>query len=973
MYYVPNLPDASKHSLEVAIHRYRNIALLPAAALVVLAWASACDNEPPPTVTVTPSTAELTALGATAQLGAEVLDQDGNVMAGVEVGWSSSAATVATVDASGLVTAAGNGTATITAKSGGGSGTAVVRVMQSVASVTVSPDADTVEVGDSVRLTAQAFDKNRNVAEGAEFTWSSSDLSVATVSGSGFVRGATEGATRITATAETAEGNANISVFHPDRRELEVLYRATDGPDWNNNDNWMSDAPLGEWYGVDMEAGNLTGLDLRENRLSGSIPPVLGNLSNLARLDLAYNSLSGTIPRQLGNLPNLAMLDLAYNRLSGTIPRQLGNLANLTWLDFGHNRLSDTIPTQLADLANLTWLDLGANQLSGAIPPELRNLRHLTGLLLQENNFGGQLPSVLGNLTALRLLHLDNNNLTGPIPAGFDRMSRLQELILSYNEEMGGPLPSQLTSLRELDMLLAVGAELCAPPDPDVQTWLEGICKRRIDPCDIDPLMAYLTQAVQSRLFPVPLVAEENALLRVFVTAKKATSEGIPPIRARFYVDGRETHVEEIPGKSTPIPTEVDEGNLAKSANVEIPAEVIEPGLEMVIEVDPEGTLDEELGVPKRIPETGRLAVDVRAMPVFDLTLIPFVLGSDSSIVDLVEAMADDPGDHPLLWGTRTLLPIGDLVVTAHEPVLANVPNAVDLLRQTMAIRAAEGGTGHYMGMKSQPIGGAAGVALVPGRSSFSIPVSWVMTHELGHNLSLYHAPCGAQAWVDPSYPYPNGSIGAWGYDFRDGGSLVRRTRRDLMSYCEPSWISDYHFTNGLRFRLSDADSAGLPYLGRQKSLLLWGGVDTDGLPFLEPAFALKAPPTLPRSGGEYQLTGRTGGGTELFSLSFAMPEVADGEGSASFAFTLPVGAGWEGRLATVTLAGPGGSATLDAGSDLPVVMLRNPRTGRVRAILRDPPEPAMRQADVAAALGAEPGLEVLFSRGIPDATAWRR
>ena len=970
---MPNLPGASDHGQAVAMHSYGNIALLPAVVLMVLPWASACDEQPPPSVAVTPSTAELTALGATVQLGAEVTDQYGNVMAGVEVGWSSSAAPVATVDASGLVTAVGNGTATITAKSGGGSGTAVVRVMQSVASVLVSPYSDTVEIDDSVRLTAKAFDRKQNVVEGAKFMWASSDLSVATVSNSGFVRGKTEGATRITATAETAEGSAMVTVFHPDRRELEGLYRATDGPDWNNNDNWMTDAPLAEWYGVEMEAGKLTGLDLRENRLSGSIPPSLGNLANLAGLDLAYNLLSGTIPPQLGNLANLTWLDFGHNRFSGPIPPQLADLANLTWLGLGNNQLSGPIPPQLADLANLTWLDLGNNQLSGPVPPELRNLRHLTGLLLQENTFGGQLPSVLGDLTALRLLHLHNNNLTGPIPARFDRMSRLQELILSYNEEMGGPLPSQLTSLRELDVLLAVGTELCAPPDPDVQTWLEGIYKRRIDPCDADPLMAYLAQAVQSRFFPVPLVAEENALLRVFVTAKKATSEGIPPIRARFYVNGRETHVEEIPGKSTPIPTEVDEGDLTKSANAEIAAEVIEPGLEMVIKVDPEGTLDEELGVPKRIPETGRLAVDVGAMPVFDLTLIPFVSASDSSIVELVEAMADDPDDHPLLWDTRTLLPIGDLVVTAHEPVLTNSPIATELLRHTIAIRAAEGGKGHYMGMKSPPVAGARGVALLPGRSSFSIPDSWVMSHELGHNLSLYHAPCGASNWLDPSYPYPTGSIGAWGYDFREGGSMVRRTRSDLMSYCPSRWISDYHFANGLRFRLSDADSAGLSYLGRQKSLLLWGGVDTDGLPFLEPALVLDAPPTLPRSGGEYRVTGRTGGGTELFSLSFAMPEVADGDGSASFAFTLPARAGWEGRLATITLTGPVGSATLDAGSDLPVVMLRNPRTGRVRAILRDPPKLSMRQADVAAALGAEPGLEVLFSRGIPDATAWRR
>ena len=79
--------------------------------------------------------------------------------------------------------------------------------------------------------------------------------------------------------------------------------------------------------------------------------------------------------------------------------------------------------------------------------------------------------------------------------------------------------------------------------------------------------------------------------MRVFVTARKAANKGIPLVRARFYLDGEETHVEDIAGKSTPIPTEVDESSLSNSANAEIPAEVIEPGLDMVIEVDPEGTL----------------------------------------------------------------------------------------------------------------------------------------------------------------------------------------------------------------------------------------------------------------------------------------------------------------------------------------------------------------------------------------------
>ena len=95
---------------------------------------------------------------------------------------------------------------------------------------------------------------------------------------------------------------------------------------------------------------------------------------------------------------------------------------------------------------------------------------------------------------------------------------------------------------------------------------------------------------------------------------------------------------------------------------------------------------------------------------------------------------------------------------------------------------------------------------------------------------------------------------------------------------------------------------------------------------------------------------------------------MADGERRSSFAFALPAQSGWAGALATITLSGPGGSATLDADTDLAMAILRNPRTGQVRGILRDMPDPG-----AAVAFAAGPGLEVLFSRGIPDAAAWRR
>ena len=482
-------------------------------------------------------------------------------------------------------------------------------------------------------------------------------------------------------------------------------------------------------------------------------------------------------------------------------------------------------------------------------------------------------------------------------------------------------------------------------------------------------------QAVQSRAFPVPLVAGERALLRVFPTAARAADTGVPAIRARFFVDGRETHVEYVPGKSEAIPARVDEGSLASSVSAEIPGSVVQPGLEMVVEVDPDGTLDPALGVARRIPPTGRLAVDVRALPPLDLTVVPFlwVQAPDSSILDAARGMAADPDGHALLADVRALLPVGKLEVTAHEPVLSSSNDARRLMEETEAIRALEGGRGHYLGTMAGPVTGPSGVAFLPGRAGFSIPRSGTIAHELGHNLGLHHAPCGGAGDPDPSFPHPDGSAGAWGYDFARG-ELVRPTTPDLMSYCgPPDGISDYHFANAFRYRLFKARGSAGPAGGPARSLLLWGGADAAGVPFLNPAFIVEAPAALPDSAGAYTLTGRTAGGTELFSFRFAMPRAADGDGGSGFAFVLPAQPGWAGELAGITLAGPGGTFALNDDSDVPTAILRDPRTGRVRGILRELPLPAPAAMDAAERSAAGPELEMLFSRGMPGAAAWRR
>jgi hypothetical protein len=166
-------------------------------------------------VIVTPSSAQLTALGATAQLGATARDAVGNAISGVTFSWGSSNTNAATVDQSGLVTAVGSGTATITASASGQSDDASVTVNLVVSSVEVSPSAATLtSVGDTQQLTAVAKDANGNTLPGETFDWTSSDTSRAVVSGSGLVTARGNGAATITARVSggTASGTSTVTV-----------------------------------------------------------------------------------------------------------------------------------------------------------------------------------------------------------------------------------------------------------------------------------------------------------------------------------------------------------------------------------------------------------------------------------------------------------------------------------------------------------------------------------------------------------------------------------------------------------------------------------------------------------------------------------------------------------------------------------------------------------------------------------------
>ncbi|KAL4272413.1 hypothetical protein GQ457_13G028870 [Hibiscus cannabinus] len=89
---------------------------------------------------------------------------------------------------------------------------------------------------------------------------------------------------------------------------------------------------------------NMTGIDLSCNKLTGKIPPELGNLSEIHSLNLSHNNLIGVIPSSFSKLKQLESLDLSYNDLSGEIPNQLVDLTSLEVFSVAHNNLSGNIP-----------------------------------------------------------------------------------------------------------------------------------------------------------------------------------------------------------------------------------------------------------------------------------------------------------------------------------------------------------------------------------------------------------------------------------------------------------------------------------------------------------------------------------------------------------------------------------------------------------------------------------------------------
>ena len=582
-------------------------------------------------------------------------------------------------------------------------------------------------------------------------------------------------------------------------------------------DNALTNLPAGAFAGL----RNLETLALPGNRLANLSGSVLGDTPRLLSLDMSANGIAELPSGLLRNVPNLEQLVLRANNLEAWPSDAIRDLDRLQEVDMLTNKLSQLPRGAFDGHPQLHTILLAYNQLRMLPADVFRNLRALRHLDLTANLLSGLPDGLFSGTGGLEVLRLANNpGVPFRIAVELERTDAEDPAApgparVRARTRLGAPFPMAVglavsggrvsaTSVRigggetvsdEVVATNSAGSSLSispvAPPIPGA--LCSGLpCYDGVRTAAGAPLVlanpptatiavpaVHLTQATQTLQGQVPLVAGRQALLRVFVRSDSANAFR-PAARAIFHRDGSVVHTAALEPPSSGIPQALREGDLRASFNAVVPGHALRPGVEMVVEVDPEQALPLAPGSVRRVPADGRTALDVREVEPLSLTIVPVHYTwsenaqNNGRVADLARRIAGGEPTH--LRYLKALLPFGNVDVTARAPYFTwndtTELGAIGLLEEIQLLRHLEvGGTDrYYHGIFARPkfvhqagFWEFLGVAFQPGRAGLTRShiengeldpeFAQTLAHEIGHNVNLGHAPCGSPLGVTRIFP----------------------------------------------------------------------------------------------------------------------------------------------------------------------------------------------------------------------------